>query len=143
MSATIVRNDAITLLPEEQHLCVPGIGVERPPVSEHDGLPATPVLVKKRGAIFGADRRHGHDSSGNNDKPKTARESATPGAVMTADAMQSVHWTMVLRAEVGSAIGRHVDFGPRRAPADGGRRLRFLPAALSIRPSTANCDHPC
>src|SRR6266498_4892991 len=45
MAAPVVGYDAIAVLEEEQHLCVPVIGRQRPAVAEHDGLTFAPVLV--------------------------------------------------------------------------------------------------
>src|SRR5882724_10818666 len=45
MSASIARNDAETLAEEKKHLRVPIIRRERPAVTEHNRLPAAPVLI--------------------------------------------------------------------------------------------------
>ena len=45
MSAPIMRNDAIAVVEEEQHLRVPIIGRQRPTMAEHDGLSFAPVFV--------------------------------------------------------------------------------------------------
>ena len=58
MAAPVVRDDAIAVLEEEQHLRVPIIGRQRPAVAEHDGLTFAPVLVEDLNAVFGGDRVH-------------------------------------------------------------------------------------
>src|SRR5262245_98705 len=45
MSAPISRNDAIAFAEEKEHLRVPIIRAEWPAVTEHNRLPAAPVLV--------------------------------------------------------------------------------------------------
>src|ERR1700688_510127 len=55
----VMRDDSVALLAEEQHLSVPSICVERPPVTEHYGLALSPVLVINLCAIFSVDSRHG------------------------------------------------------------------------------------
>src|SRR5438876_12163505 len=45
MSAPIRGNDAETFAEEKKHLRVPIIRRERPAVTEHNRLPATPVLI--------------------------------------------------------------------------------------------------
>src|SRR2546425_12413024 len=61
MAAPVMRNDAIALLHEVEHLGVPVVGAERPAMTEDDGLRVlgTPGLVVDLRAIFGCDRRHG------------------------------------------------------------------------------------
>src|ERR1022692_1419475 len=54
----VVRDHSIATLAEEQHLSVPVVRGERPPVTEHDGLPLSPVLVENRRAIFCGDMGH-------------------------------------------------------------------------------------
>src|SRR3989442_15532005 len=58
MAAPVVGYDAIAVLEEEQHLRVPIIGRQRPPMAEHDGLTLPPVLVEYLNAVFGRDGRH-------------------------------------------------------------------------------------
>jgi hypothetical protein len=62
VTASIVRDHAITLHAGEHHLRVPGSGVERPAMRENDGLSRAPVLAEDIGAVFGGDRRHGEVS---------------------------------------------------------------------------------
>src|ERR1700756_2847192 len=45
MSASINGDDPITLGEEEQHLRVPIVCAEGPPMAEHDGLPFAPVFI--------------------------------------------------------------------------------------------------
>ena len=58
MAAAVMRYNAIAVLEEEQHLCVPVIGRQRPAVAEHDGLTLSPVLVVDFRAVGGGDRAH-------------------------------------------------------------------------------------
>jgi hypothetical protein len=46
VTAPVVRDYAISPLPEEQHLIVPRVAAERPSVREHNGLTRAPVLVE-------------------------------------------------------------------------------------------------
>src|ERR1700757_3341502 len=55
MPPPVVRDNAITVLAEEQHLGVPVIRTERPAVSEDYRLSLSPVLVEDCRAIFGRD----------------------------------------------------------------------------------------
>ena len=59
VAAAVMRDDAIALIEEEQHLRVPVIGRQRPAMAEHDGLTVSPVLVEDLHAIFG---RNVHDA---------------------------------------------------------------------------------
>src|SRR5437762_2701566 len=54
MAAPVMRNDAIALLQEVEHLGVPVVGAKRPAMMEDDGLrvPGTPVLVVDRRTIL-------------------------------------------------------------------------------------------
>src|SRR4051794_27420357 len=58
MAAPVVRDDAIAVLQEEQHLRVPVIRRKRPAVAEHDGLTFAPVLVEDFYAVSRGDRAH-------------------------------------------------------------------------------------
>ena len=44
MATPVVGYDAIAVVEEEQHLCVPIIGRQRPTVTEYDRLTGTPIL---------------------------------------------------------------------------------------------------
>ncbi len=46
MAAAVMGDDAVALVEEEEHLGVPVIGAERPPVMEDDRLAGAPVLVE-------------------------------------------------------------------------------------------------
>src|SRR5438477_6721686 len=45
VTSSVMGDDAIAFLEEEQHLRVPIIGRERPAMAEHDGLTFSPVLI--------------------------------------------------------------------------------------------------
>src|SRR5947208_263914 len=45
MASSVMGDNAIAVFEEEQHLCVPVIGRERPAVAEDDGLSFTPVFI--------------------------------------------------------------------------------------------------
>src|SRR5437870_10627621 len=45
VAASIMRDDAIAVIEEKQHLRVPVIGRQRPTMAEDDGLSAAPVFV--------------------------------------------------------------------------------------------------
>src|SRR5579871_5757089 len=59
MSPPVMRNDAISLAQEEQHLRVPIVRAQRPAMVKHDWLPGTPILVENLGSVFGFDEGHG------------------------------------------------------------------------------------
>src|SRR3954469_11401667 len=52
MAAPIVRDDAIALVKEEQHLRIPVIRRQRPTVAEYDWLSFTPVFVVDFHSVF-------------------------------------------------------------------------------------------
>jgi hypothetical protein len=56
--APVVRDDAVAVQQEEQHLGVPVVGRERPPMAEDDRLARAPVLEEDLGAIRRGDRAH-------------------------------------------------------------------------------------
>src|SRR6266852_571482 len=58
VAAAVMGYDAIAVTQEEQHLRVPIICRQRPPMTEHDGLTLSPVLVEDLNAVFGRDSRH-------------------------------------------------------------------------------------
>src|SRR5512135_565795 len=58
MPPTVMRDGAKTVGRHEDRLVVPGVGIERPAMAEHDRLPAAPVLVEDRGAVIRGDRAH-------------------------------------------------------------------------------------
>jgi len=55
VAAAVMGDDPITVIEEEQHLCVPVVGRQRPAVTEDDGLTRTPVLVEDLNAVLGRD----------------------------------------------------------------------------------------
>src|SRR6185436_7121247 len=60
MAAPVMGNDAVALVEEIEHLGVPIVAAQRPPMVEDDRLCAlrSPVLVIDFGAVFGRDRAH-------------------------------------------------------------------------------------
>jgi hypothetical protein len=58
MTTAVVREHAVTLLTEEEHLCVPRVGIERPTVREDDRMSRTPILVVDIGSIVSNEERH-------------------------------------------------------------------------------------
>src|SRR6266404_1989191 len=64
VAAAVMGYDAISMTQEEQHLRVPVICRQRPPMTEHDGLTLSPVLVEDLDAVFGRDGRHSTRVSG-------------------------------------------------------------------------------
>ena len=59
MATPVVRDHAEAVLGEEQHLAVPGVGVQRPAVRERDDRALAPVLVVDLGAVLRRDGAHG------------------------------------------------------------------------------------
>jgi hypothetical protein len=58
MPPPVVRDDAIAMLPKEQHLPVPVIRGQRPAMRKHDRLSLSPVLIVNLRAVFGRDSAH-------------------------------------------------------------------------------------
>src|SRR5215469_14254604 len=58
MAAPIYTHHPVTMVEKEQHLSVPVVGTERPPMVKNDRLAAAPVFVKDLGAVLGCDRAH-------------------------------------------------------------------------------------
>src|SRR5579864_9114961 len=58
MTASIVRNDPIAILTEEQHLSVPVVRAERPAMTENYRLSRSPVLVINLRTVFRGNRWH-------------------------------------------------------------------------------------
>ena len=58
VAAAVVRDAAVAVRRQEDHLVFPGVGAQRPAVAEDDRLPAAPVLVVDLRAVFGRDRAH-------------------------------------------------------------------------------------
>jgi hypothetical protein len=61
MTAAIMRDDAITLANEEEHLRIPVVGTKWPAVMKDDRLGGlrAPILVEDLDAIFGRNGSHG------------------------------------------------------------------------------------
>src|SRR5579863_5051182 len=58
MAAAVMRDDAIAVIEEEQHLRIPIIRRQRPAMAEHDRLTLAPILVKDVDLIFCRDDGH-------------------------------------------------------------------------------------
>lgn len=60
MTASIVRNAAVTVISEEEHLIFPIIAVEGPAVGEDDRFTCwvSPIFIEDLGRVFGSDERH-------------------------------------------------------------------------------------
>jgi hypothetical protein len=52
MAATVMRDGAKAVGRHEDRLVVPGVGIERPAMAEHDRLARAPVLVEDLGAVL-------------------------------------------------------------------------------------------
>ena len=52
----IMRDHSIAVLQEEQHLCIPIVGRERPTMGEHHRLPTPPILEEYRDPVVRPDR---------------------------------------------------------------------------------------
>jgi hypothetical protein len=52
MATAVMRDHAIAMTEEEQHLCIPVVGRQRPAMAEHNGLTFAPVLVENLNAVF-------------------------------------------------------------------------------------------
>src|SRR5580704_4499442 len=55
---TIMRDNPIAALQEEQHLVIPVVRAKRPTMAENHGLSFSPVLVVDLYPVFGSDCRH-------------------------------------------------------------------------------------
>src|SRR5436190_9993809 len=51
VTSSVMRDDAIPVVQEEQHLRVPVIGRQRPTMAEDEGLSAPPASIKAGGAV--------------------------------------------------------------------------------------------
>ena len=58
MAASVVSDDAIAVLAEEQHLRVPIIGRQGPTMTEDNRLSFAPVFEVDFRAVFGGNRAH-------------------------------------------------------------------------------------
>jgi hypothetical protein len=61
MAASVVSDNPVAFAEEEQHLVIPIVGRERPPMMKDDRLRVlgTPILVENFDAVFGGDESHG------------------------------------------------------------------------------------
>jgi hypothetical protein len=60
MAASVVSDNPVAFAEEEQHLVIPIVGRERPPMMKDDRLRVlgTPILVENFDAVFGGDESH-------------------------------------------------------------------------------------
>src|ERR1700722_18776045 len=58
MATTVMRDDAVSVQPEEQHLAVPIVRAERPAMVEHDRLTCSPILVVDVCTVLHCDAAH-------------------------------------------------------------------------------------
>src|SRR3712207_5010850 len=58
MAASVMRDHAETVLHEEEHLAVPGIGVQRPAMGEGYDWACAPILIVDLRAVFRGDGAH-------------------------------------------------------------------------------------
>jgi hypothetical protein len=61
-AAPVIGDHAMPRAGEVERLVLPGIGVERPAVDQHDRAARPPVLDVERGAVGGVDAGHGGPS---------------------------------------------------------------------------------
>jgi hypothetical protein len=59
MAAAIMSNNAVAVVPQKQHLGVPGVCGERPSMRERDDRTGAPVLEVDLRAVFHCRGRHG------------------------------------------------------------------------------------
>ena len=62
MTAPIMRDHAIALLPKEEHLRVPRIRAQGPSMRENNWLASTPILIVDFRSVLGDDRIHARAS---------------------------------------------------------------------------------
>jgi hypothetical protein len=60
VAAAVVRDDAVSVIAEEEHLGIPSVRIQRPAMREHDGLSFAPIFVVDRCAVFRRDGIHFH-----------------------------------------------------------------------------------
>jgi hypothetical protein len=58
VAASIMRDAAVAVRSEEEHLVLEGVGAKRPAVAEHDRLSLAPIVVIDVRAVLGRDRAH-------------------------------------------------------------------------------------
>src|SRR6202012_3529193 len=56
--AAVLRDAGVALAGQKDHLVLPGVRAQRPPVAEDHRLPAAPVLVVNLGAVLDRDGAH-------------------------------------------------------------------------------------
>src|ERR1700688_2361791 len=55
MATTVVCDYTETALPQVNHLCVPGVRVQRPAMGKNNRLSVAPILVVNRGSVLHGD----------------------------------------------------------------------------------------
>src|ERR1700733_12890887 len=58
MATTVMRDDAVSVQPEEQHLAAPIVRAEGPAVVEHNRLTCSPILVVDLCTVLHCDAAH-------------------------------------------------------------------------------------
>src|SRR6202453_3082895 len=58
MAAAVMRDDAIAVIEEEQHLRVPIVGRQRPAMAEYDRLTFPPILVENLHTVLGLNKHN-------------------------------------------------------------------------------------
>src|SRR5205807_5857896 len=58
VAATVMRDAAVALRGQEEHLVLERVGAERPAMAEHDRLPRSPILEIDLRAVVRRDRAH-------------------------------------------------------------------------------------
>src|SRR5580700_11782184 len=58
MATTVMRDHAVSVQPEEQHLAVPIVRAKRPAMVEHDRLTCSPILVVDLCTVLHCDAAH-------------------------------------------------------------------------------------
>lgn len=58
MATTVVGDNAIPMVQEEQHLSIPVIGRQRPPMTENYRLARTPIFIEDVDSISTFHKRH-------------------------------------------------------------------------------------
>src|SRR5579863_6032748 len=58
MTASVVGDAPVSMGSQKDHLVIPCVGAEAPPVAEDHGLSLAPVFIVELGAVFGGDCFH-------------------------------------------------------------------------------------
>src|ERR1700733_13865668 len=58
MATTVMRDDAVSVQPEKQHLAVPIVRAERPAMVKHDWLTCSPILVVNLRTVLHCNAAH-------------------------------------------------------------------------------------